>query len=70
LTAVRQAAALAEIVYAQSDGKPLGETDLHRDAIYDLIFALQRRYRDDPSVYVSGSRSGPNLVKVCPLPIP
>ncbi|HEY7213132.1 MAG TPA: Uma2 family endonuclease [Thermoanaerobaculia bacterium] len=41
--------------YPESDGKPMAETDLHRDEMVDLIKALDRRYRDAPDVYVSGN---------------
>lgn len=44
-----------DIHYPESDGKPMAETDLHRDEMYDLIKALERRYRDAPDVYVSGN---------------
>ena len=44
-----------EVHYPESDGKPMAETDLHRDEMYDLIKALDRRYRDAPDVYVSGN---------------
>src|SRR5512134_2386818 len=44
-----------DIHYPESDGKPMAETDLHRDEMFDLIKALDRRYRDVPDVYVSGN---------------
>ena len=44
-----------DVHYPDSDGKPMAETDLHRDEMYDLIKALDRRYRDAPDVYVSGN---------------
>lgn len=40
--------------YPTSDGKPMAETDLHRQIMVDLIQMLQDRYADDPAVYVSG----------------
>lgn len=40
--------------YPTSDGKPMAETDLHRELMVDLIDLLQHRYADDPQVYVSG----------------
>ncbi len=40
--------------YPSSDGKPMAETELHRDVTVDLIDVLQFRYADDPDVYVSG----------------
>jgi Uma2 family endonuclease len=44
-----------EIYYPESDGTPMAETDLHRNEMFDLIKALDRRYRDEPDVYVSGN---------------
>jgi Uma2 family endonuclease len=40
--------------YPTSDGKPMAETDLHRQLMFDLIEILQARYEEDPRVYVSG----------------
>ncbi len=45
----------AEIYYPESDGKPMGETDVHRNAMIALIEILKSRYRDRPDVYVSGN---------------
>ena len=42
-----------EIDYPESDGKPMGETDVHRDWIIRLIDILKYRYLDQ-QVYVSG----------------
>jgi len=42
------------VIYPESDGQPMGETDTHRTIMIDLILVLQDRYRDDPNVYVSG----------------
>lgn len=44
-----------EIDYPTSDGEPMGETDLHRDMMMDLIEALKEHYRRQPNVYVSGN---------------
>ena len=41
--------------YPTSDGKPMAETDLHRNLMITLIALLELRYRDDPNVYVSGN---------------
>ncbi len=43
-----------EIFYPESDGKPMGETDLHRKEMVELIAMLEDRYADAPDVYVSG----------------
>jgi Uma2 family endonuclease len=44
-----------EVIYPESDGKPMAETDVHIDQIIDLRKALQAYYRDNPTVYVSGN---------------
>jgi Uma2 family endonuclease len=44
-----------EIDYPTSDGKPMAETDLHRDRMTDLIEMLQDVFAEDPRVYVSGN---------------
>lgn len=44
-----------EVYYPESDGKPMAETDLHRDEMFDLIARLRSRYADRPDVYVSGN---------------
>ncbi len=41
--------------YPTSDGRPLGETDVHRIQITDLIGSLEYHFRDRPDVYVSGN---------------
>jgi Uma2 family endonuclease len=41
--------------YPTRDGKPVAETDLHRDIMFSLIFMLKRRYERDPRIYVSGN---------------
>jgi Uma2 family endonuclease len=45
----------AELFYPESDGKPMAETDIHRDLMVDIILALQDFYRDVADVYVSGN---------------
>jgi Uma2 family endonuclease len=40
--------------YPSSDGRPMSETDLHRQLTVDLLDVLMARYADDPTVYVSG----------------
>ncbi len=42
-----------QVHYPESDGKPMGETDEHRDAMVRHIQILQEYYRDQ-RVYVSG----------------
>ena len=43
------------IVYPESDGKPMAETDVHRDLMTDWIQMLRHHYRDKNDVYVSGN---------------
>ena len=44
-----------DIDYPTTDGKPMGETELHRDQMIDLIETLKDHFADDPDVYVSGN---------------
>jgi hypothetical protein len=39
--------------YPESDGKPMGETDVHIDALIYLREALRDYFRDDPQTYVA-----------------
>lgn len=43
-----------DIEYPESDGRPMGETDLHRDWMFRIIHLLEHRYRGQ-KVYVSGN---------------
>jgi len=43
------------IVYPESDGKPMAETDRHRDLMIDFIQMLKHHYQDSDDVYVSGN---------------
>ena len=43
-----------DLEYPTSDGKPMAETDLHRDQMFLLIETLSDYFRGDPQVYVSG----------------
>jgi Uma2 family endonuclease len=44
----------AAIVYPTSDGRPMGETDLHRSIMFDAIASLKQYYAGQ-RVYVSGN---------------
>jgi Uma2 family endonuclease len=44
-----------ELTYPTSDGRPVAETDDHRELMVALIKALQAYYANDPMVYVSGN---------------
>ena len=54
-TAPRRSPADREVDYPTSDGKPMAETDVHRDLMIDLIQTLEDRFAADPEVYVSGN---------------
>jgi Uma2 family endonuclease len=41
--------------YPTSDGRPMAETDLHRNLMNLLIHRLEAWYSKDPTVYVSGN---------------
>src|ERR1700757_1155343 len=43
------------IHYPETDGKPIGETDVHIDALIYLREALRDHFRDAPQVYVAGN---------------
>jgi hypothetical protein len=44
---------VSHVYYPESDGKPMGETDLHRKAMVDHIEVLEDFYQGQ-QVYVSG----------------
>ncbi|NJN65333.1 MAG: Uma2 family endonuclease, partial [Chloroflexaceae bacterium] len=44
-----------EVEYPESDGKPMAETDVHRDEMFAVIQALEYFFRNQPDVYVSGN---------------
>lgn len=44
-----------ELLYPESDGKPMAETDVHRDLLLELIEALRWRFRGEERLYVSGN---------------
>lgn len=44
-----------EVHYPESDGKPMAETDLHRDLMVNLIEAAKHHFREVQDVYVSGN---------------
>ena len=45
----------AEEYLPESDGKPMAETDVHRDNMIGLLHALKEKFRHDPKVYVTGN---------------
>ncbi len=48
-------AAPQQVYYPESDGKPMGETDVHIDALIYLRESLKDYFRHDPQVYVAGN---------------
>ena len=54
MSALRQTVAV-ELDYPETDGKPMAETDKHRDLMTELIEQLKTHFQDDPQVYVSGN---------------
>jgi len=44
-----------QLDYPDSDGKPMGETPVHRDNLSYLVDMLRDWYKTDPMVYVSGN---------------
>jgi Uma2 family endonuclease len=49
------ASALPEIEYPESDGEPMAETPVHRQAMTDSIVTLDHDFKDEREVYVSGN---------------
>ncbi|MYF99922.1 Uma2 family endonuclease [Candidatus Poribacteria bacterium] len=45
----------ADIYYPESDGKPMAETEVHRDAIYKALYSLIEYFKDDSDVCASGN---------------
>lgn len=44
-----------EVQYPETDGKPMAESDLHRDLMLYLIVAAEHHFRSEPEVYISGN---------------
>jgi Uma2 family endonuclease len=49
-----------EVYYPESDGKPMAETEPHRDLMIDFIQILDDYFQEQPDVHVSG-----NLMVYC-----
>lgn len=43
-----------EIFYPETDGKPMAETDKHRNLMVELIESLKNFYAEDSEIYVTG----------------
>ena len=59
------------VVYPESDGEPMGETQTHVEELIALREALVHRFRDDPDTYVAGNmfvywREGDPRAVFCP----
>jgi Uma2 family endonuclease len=52
---IRSLPAERTVIYPESDGKPMAETDIHRDLMLDIIEMLKNHFRARPDVYVSGN---------------
>ena len=44
-----------EIEYPESDGKPMAETDVHRNLMIDFIQMLKAHFQSESDIYVSGN---------------
>ncbi len=60
-----------EIHYPESDGRPMGETEVHSREIMELILALRQRYLNAADVYTHGDLllyyvEGKPGLRVCP----
>lgn len=51
----KQVKAAPTIIYPESDGKPMAETDQHRNLMMDFIFMLKDHFEAVNDVYVSGN---------------
>lgn len=45
----------ADIIYPESDGKPMAETDLHIEEIIRMRHILKAHFAENPDVYISGN---------------
>lgn len=52
---VRKREMFPGIYYPESDGQPMGETDIHIQLMIDLRSALQNHFRDERNVYVGSN---------------
>src|SRR5258707_3465865 len=55
MATVRLSKAPPDVIYPTTDGKPMAETDQHRDVMIDTIGSLKARYARQRRVYVSGN---------------
>ncbi len=52
---IRSVPAERTVIYPESDGEPMAETDIHRKLMTDFIEMLENHFRSRPDVYVSGN---------------
>lgn len=52
---IRYAPTNGTIIYPESDGKPMAETELHRNALINALIILIEAFKDKPDVCVSGN---------------
>jgi len=52
---IRSAPSERRVIYPESDGKPMAETDIHRQIMIDFIEMLSNHFRSRLNVYVSGN---------------
>ena len=52
---IRSVPAERIVIYPESDGEPMAETDIHRKLMTDFIEMLENHFRSRPDVYVSGN---------------
>ena len=44
------------VIYPARDGRPMGETDKHRELMAHLIAVLKNHFSGQPNVYVPGNK--------------
>jgi Uma2 family endonuclease len=55
MATTRRTSTQRAVDYPTSDGRPMAETDIHRQDMMDLIVTLQDLFAADPNVYVTGN---------------
>jgi len=55
MATTRRTSTKRPVEYPTSDGKPMAETEVHREDMVDLIATLKDHFAADPMVYVSGN---------------
>jgi len=54
MTVLTPKRAYAQVEYPETDGRPIAESDRHRDEMFELIHMLRGRYKGAPDVYITG----------------